>query len=93
DNGCIGDDLPRAEGALRSAIRADRLQGCLGFTIAEAQTGVTGSGKSIGPDEFLARACLCDGMGGLVPCAEGSLRDRASRADVQILSATLNSNS
>ncbi len=47
----------------------------LGFTIADAQTGVavfgaTGSGKTSGPGQLLARAYLKAGFGGLVLCAK-----------------------
>src|ERR1019366_7350407 len=46
-----------------------------GFTIADAQTGVavfgaTGSGKTSGPGQLLARAYLRAGFGGLVLCAK-----------------------
>jgi hypothetical protein len=47
----------------------------VGFTIADAQTGVavfgaTGSGKTSGPGQLLARAYLRAGFGGLVLCAK-----------------------
>jgi hypothetical protein len=46
-----------------------------GFTIADAQAGVsvmgaTGSGKTSGPGALLARAYLKNGFGGLVLCAK-----------------------
>jgi hypothetical protein len=50
-----------------------------GFTVADAQTGVavfgaTGSGKTTGPGQLLARAYLREGMGGLVLCAKADER-------------------
>jgi hypothetical protein len=47
----------------------------VGFTVADAQTGVavfgaTGSGKTSGPGQLLARAYLKAGFGGLVLCAK-----------------------
>jgi len=46
-----------------------------GFTVADAQSGVavfgaTGSGKTSGPGQLLARAYLSEGMGGLVLCSK-----------------------
>jgi len=51
----------------------------VGFTIADAQTGVavfgaTGSGKTSGPGQLLARAYLKAGFGGLVLCAKAEER-------------------
>jgi hypothetical protein len=50
-----------------------------GFTVADAQTGVavfgaTGSGKTSGPGQLLARAYLKAGFGGLVLCAKAEER-------------------
>src|SRR5580704_16066316 len=50
-----------------------------GFTVADAQAGVavfgaTGSGKTTGPGQLLARAYLHEGMGGLVLCAKAEER-------------------
>jgi hypothetical protein len=50
-----------------------------GFTVADAQAGVavfgaTGSGKTTGPGQLLARAYLREDMGGLILCAKSDER-------------------